>query len=59
MPTTNTLSIKDAARMLGCTIDYIYKLVWGDRLPGAKKGKSGGWEIPVEAINQYRNDHKK
>lgn len=58
MPQANTISIKDAARMLGCTIDYIYKLVWGDRLPGAKKGKTG-WEIPVEAVQQYRKDHKK
>jgi hypothetical protein len=54
----NTVSIRDAATMLSCTIDYVYKLVWGKRLPGAKRNK-GGWHIPVESVQQYREDHKK
>lgn len=51
MTASNTLSVKEAAQEMGCTITYIFQLLWAGRLEGAtKQGKR--WCIPVSAIEE-------
>ncbi len=44
-----TVSTSEAARRLGYTLQYIYSLLYTDKLPGAAK-VDGKWKIPVLAI---------
>jgi excisionase family DNA binding protein len=43
-----TSSVREAAKQLGCTLKYIYDLLYSARLPGEKVGRE--WRIPVEAL---------
>lgn len=44
-----SVSVRDAARMLGCTRKYLFDLLYEGRLTGAHKvGRQ--WRIPVRSL---------
>lgn len=46
----NTLSVREVARRLGCTLKYVYDLLYAGKLVGAQKcGKV--WQIPNSALS--------
>lgn len=46
---SKSLSVREAAKMLGCTRKYLFDLLYEDRLIGAHKvGRQ--WQIPVRSI---------
>lgn len=51
-----TLTVRESAQRLGCTLKYIYDLLYSGRLAGIKIGKK--WRIPVEAIQAWLNTHR-
>lgn len=44
-----SLSVREAAVRMGCTLKYVFDLLYSERLPGAKK-VGGRWQIPAEAV---------
>jgi len=49
MKSKKVLSVREAAVKRGCTLKYIFDLLYAGRLPGASKvGKT--WRIPSEAV---------
>jgi excisionase family DNA binding protein len=44
-----TMSVQEAARMLGCTLKWVYDMLYCGRLPGTKNGRY--WRIPRAAVN--------
>jgi hypothetical protein len=51
------LTPKEAARVRGTTIGWIYSQLWAARLPGARK-VGRGWQIPVAAIHAAAETRK-
>jgi excisionase family DNA binding protein len=43
-----TLSVRQAAKQLGCTLKYVYDLLYSGRLAGEKVGRQ--WRIRAEAL---------
>jgi excisionase family DNA binding protein len=43
-----TLSVREAAKQLGCTLKYVYDLLYSGRLMGEKVGRQ--WRISAEAL---------
>jgi excisionase family DNA binding protein len=43
-----TLSVREAAKQLGCTLKYVYDLLYSGRLAGEKVGRQ--WRIPAGAL---------
>jgi excisionase family DNA binding protein len=43
-----TLSVREAAKQLGCTLKYIYDLLYSGRIAGEKVGRQ--WRISAEAL---------
>ena len=48
MPKETELTAVEAARRLGVGLDYVYSLLWTQKLTGRKL--CGHWKIPVEAV---------
>lgn len=48
MPNKRTVSIREAASMLGVGLQQVYKLVWDGKLPSQKM--DGQWRITKEAV---------
>ncbi len=48
MAATKTIGVRAAAQRLGCTLKYVYDLLYSGRLPGRKVGKQ--WHIPAHAV---------
>lgn len=48
MKSTKTLSVPAAARKLGCTLKYVYDLVYSGRMKAEKV--AGRWHIPMSEI---------
>jgi excisionase family DNA binding protein len=46
--TKKTLGVRQTANRLGCTMKYVYDLLYGGRLPGRKQ--HGKWRIPLRAV---------
>jgi excisionase family DNA binding protein len=42
-------SVREAARLLGCTLKYIYDLLYMGRLQAEKQGRT--WRIPVGSLD--------
>jgi len=42
------LSVREATRRLGISIDALYRLIYGGKLPARKVEKC--WKIPAEAV---------
>jgi excisionase family DNA binding protein len=42
------LTVREAARQLGCTLKYVYDLLYSGRLSGEKVGRQ--WRIPPKAL---------
>lgn len=51
------LSVVQATRRLGLTLDTIYKLIYSGRLK-ARKGSAGKWIISAESVEARRNARK-
>jgi excisionase family DNA binding protein len=48
MPKDRCVSPNAAARRLGISVDYLYKLLWAGKLKGQKINER--WRVPVAAI---------
>ena len=48
----SSMSVREAAQRLGVTLDYLQRLLWANRLPGAQKER-GRWAIPSAAVKEY------
>jgi excisionase family DNA binding protein len=48
MNSPKVLSVREAAQRLGCTLKYVYDLLYSGRLPAQKRGQQ--WRIPAEAV---------
>jgi excisionase family DNA binding protein len=48
MNSSKVLSVREAAQRLGCTLKYVYDLLYSGRLPAQKSGQQ--WRIPVAAV---------
>jgi len=48
MNSQKVLSVREAARRLGCTLKYVYDLLYSGRLPARKRGQQ--WRIPSQAV---------
>jgi excisionase family DNA binding protein len=48
MNSQKVLSVREAAKRLGCTLKYVYDLLYSGRLPARKSGHQ--WRIPAEAV---------
>jgi len=46
-----TLSVREYAQREGVTLDYAYKQVWANRIPGAQQ-VDGRWQIPASAVKE-------
>ncbi len=51
MARTECLTVREVAQAKGCTINYVFQLLWAGRLKGATK-VDGRWEIPASAIEE-------
>lgn len=49
--TKNTISVSEASRLLGVRLDYVYRLLWGSTLDGAKN--DGVWKIKLDSVQAY------
>lgn len=45
------LHVSDAASVLSCSSEVIYKLIHENKLPAYKTGRA--WKIPEESIENY------
>jgi|GEM_PF-1423248 len=48
-----TVTVRDAARYLGCTTKYVFDLLYSGRFEEARK-VDGRWAIPRSAVEQHR-----
>ena len=48
MKSVSTVSVQETARRLGCTLKWVYDLLYAGKLPGQKVGRS--WRIPESAV---------
>lgn len=44
-----TLSVRETAQRLGCSLKWIFDLLYAAKLPGAEKVR-GQWRIPYTAV---------
>jgi excisionase family DNA binding protein len=51
-----TMSIREAAQRLGCTLKYVYDLVYAGRLDAEKGGRC--WQISVSAVESWRKNRE-
>ena len=54
MAKQNEIGVRQAAAVLGVTVDSIYRSVWSGRLPAPKEGREV--LIPASAVDQYRGE---
>jgi excisionase family DNA binding protein len=54
LSTANTtyIAAKDAARTLGLSMDYVYRLLMAGKLSGRKVDRN--WEVDSESVERYR-----
>jgi excisionase family DNA binding protein len=48
----DTVGTRQAARLLGVTIKYVYDLLWAGKLSAQKIGKT--WQISARALHERR-----
>lgn len=48
MNSQKVLTVREAAQRLGCTLKYVYDLLYSGRLPAQKNGQQ--WRIPAESV---------
>jgi excisionase family DNA binding protein len=49
-----TLTVSEAARRLGISLDGVYRLLYAGKLGGTKA--DGKWQIPAAAVGQRLQD---
>lgn len=52
MSTTEYLTVIEASRMLGVTLDTLYRLIYAGRLPAQKEDRR--WRLPAHAVEARR-----
>ncbi len=52
-----TFNVYSAARLLGCTSQWIRVLLAEQRLPGAQK-VGGQWQIPASALEELKTQRQ-
>ena len=50
------LTAMESCRRLGISLDYLYRLLYSQKLPGTKE--NGVWRIPVSAIEARLRQRK-
>ena len=54
----DTMTVREAAKKLGCTLKYVYDLLYAGRFKGARKvGRS--WAIPEVSIKTILNKRER
>ena len=48
-----TISVREAATRLGCTLKYVYDLLYEGKLRSEKAGRR--WRISVSAVDAWQN----
>jgi len=48
MQRPQTVTVRDAARRMSCTLKYVYDLVYAGKLQARKSGRE--WRIPLAAV---------
>ena len=51
MQKRETLTVRQTAIRLGCTLKYIFDLLYAGKLAGARK-RERQWQIPVSAVEE-------
>jgi excisionase family DNA binding protein len=46
-----TMTIREVAKRLGCTLKYVYDLVYAGRLAAEKKGRC--WRVSASAVDSW------
>jgi excisionase family DNA binding protein len=54
MAKQSEIGVRQAAAVLGVTVDSVYRSVWSGRLPARKEGREV--LIPASAVEQYRSE---
>jgi excisionase family DNA binding protein len=54
MTTQKEVGVRQAAAVLGVTVDSVYRSVWSGRLPARKEGREV--LIPASVVEQYRSE---
>ena len=52
-----TLTVRETAAALNCTIGHVYNLLWTQRLTAERDLK--GWKISAASVQLYINNKKK
>lgn len=47
----NTLSVRETAQRLGCSLKWVFDMLYAARLQGAEKVR-GQWRIPAGAVEE-------
>ena len=53
----NMLTVREVAQKLGCTLKYVYDLLYCGRLPANKLGRR--WMIPLSAVESHLKERNK
>jgi excisionase family DNA binding protein len=51
-----TMGVRQAALKLGCTLKYVYDLIYAGKLPSEKSGRE--WRIPATAVEGRRKSRE-
>lgn len=51
MKAQKTLSVRETAQRLGCSLKWVFDLLYAAKLSGAQKVR-GQWRIPADAVDQ-------
>ena len=52
------LSVRETASEFGCTLKYVFDLLYAGRLPGARK-EGRRWVIPTASVRAYAQQKRK
>lgn len=44
----NTMTVREAAQKMGCTLKYVYDLLYAGKLPSHKEGRQ--WRVLASAV---------
>ncbi len=52
------LTVRESARRLGVTLDFLYRVLWSGQLAGARK-VAKTWRIPAAAVEARRKERQR
>lgn len=53
------MTVSEAARKLGRSIDAIYKLIWAGKLKATRVGTDDNWDVDPEAVESRLKSQRK